>query len=155
MERLCCSDRGEKVSKRESLCAERLKTTAVHHQSIHFSAWASDICLFDRDHPGWKGWFPHKVTDLNRFELNWEVWWIVSGAINAFKAKNCIWKHVCLWVCLYVSVYVCVRGGGGVFLTSIRVGAYSSLSYPAVVQSGDLADPCISAHLSLQAVIVM
>lgn len=36
-----------------------------------------------------------------------------------------------------------------------RVGAHSSLSYPAVVQSRDLAEPCISAHLSLQAVIVM
>lgn len=47
------------------------------------------------------------------------------------------------------------RGGGGIPHYYYRAGAYSSLSYPAVVQSGDLADPCISAHLSLQAVIVM
>ena len=58
---------------------------------------------------------------------------------------------------LHISV-VCVPvrggggGGGGVFLA--ESGVHSSSSYPAV-QSGDLAGPCVSAHLHLQAVIVM
>lgn len=63
--------------------------------------------------------------------------------VNSLATDTLTFCFVC------VCVYVCVPQ-----YNNPRVGAHSSLTYPAV-QSRDLADPCVSARSSLLALIVM
>lgn len=161
MDRPCCSVRREKVSPPGESWARRwwegvaLFWTAGNKQlyTINLltfqSAQVIPVCLTATI-------LAEKDNSLTN------AWWIVSRPIKVFKTKNFEVffdsECVCTLVFMRVDPCKCVRkgvGGVGVFLAFTRAGAYSSLSYPAVVQSGDLADPCVSAHLSPQAVIVM
>lgn len=113
-------------------------TIVNSHQSFHFSEQVKSVCL--------------TMADMKRFKLISEVWWIVCRVIKVLKGGTCrLFSELYLSIHMCALVDKCKRRRG----TERIPRLHSSLSYPAVVQSGDLVEPSISVHLSLQAVKVL